>query len=250
MRLVDEILRWPQMRDGCDIHALTSHLTAKANQLLSTQAVEDALRWLSVRELVTRDGDQVWLSEPDRRELDLYGKLEGRLNSNALLERIGVSGSEYVFQNTALGGARGDGPLTRPDFTLAAIRSWRFDPQRTLEVFSFEVKNRAGATIPAVYEAVAHGRFVHYPYLVCPRSQLDEAANEALRTACVRERIGLILFDIVVPGEGDFNIERLEVAHEAERRAPDPVLVQRHLERRLSLENCMTLEAYAARAGG
>lgn len=248
--MVDEIQKWPQMREGCDVHALTSHLTAKANRLLSAQEVEEALRWLSVRELVAREGDRVWLSEPDRRELDLYGQLEGHLKSSSLLGRIGVSGKEFVFQKTALGGARGDGPLTRPDFTLAAIRSWRFDPQRTLEVFSFEVKNRAGATIPAVYEAVAHGRFAHYPYLVCPRSRLNDAANESMLTACVREGIGLIFFDIVVPGDGGFIVERLEVVQEAERRAPDPVFVQRHLESRLSAENCMSLEAYASRAIG
>lgn len=248
MGLVDEIQKWPQMREGCDVHALTSHLTATANRLLSSQDVEDALRWLTVRELVSRDGDKLWLSEPDRRELDLYGELEGHLQARPLLERIGVSGKEFVFQKTALGGVRGDGPLTRPDFTLAAIKSWRFDPERTLEVFSFEVKNRAGATIPAVYEAVAHGRFAHYPYLVCPRSRLSDATNETMRTACVKEGIGLILFDIVVPGDGGFKIERLEVVQEAERRAPDPVLVQRHLESRLSKENCANLEAYAKRA--
>ncbi len=250
MPLVDEIQKLPQMREECDVHALTSYLSAKANRLLSLQDVEDALRWLEVRDLVSRDGDKVWLSEPDRRELELYGALEGLLKSSLLLERIGVSGNEYVFQKTALGGVRGDGPLTRPDFTVAAIRSWRFDPQRTLEVFSFEVKNRAGASIPAVYEAVAHGRFAHYPYLVCPRSRLNDATNEAMVTACVREGIGLVFFDIVVPGDGGFVIECLEVVQEAERRAPDPVLVQRHLESRLSRENCMSLEAYATRAGG
>jgi hypothetical protein len=247
--LLEEILKWPQMREGCDVHALTSYLAARANRRLSSMEVEEALGQLAVRELITRDGDRIWLSEPDRRELDLYGPLEGLLKSAAVLERIGVLGSELVLQNTALGGVRGNGPLTRPDFTLAAIRSWRFDPQRTLEVFSFEVKNRAGATVPAVYEAVAHGRFVHYPYLVCPRSRLNDAANEVMRTACVREGIGLIVFDIVVPGDGGFAIEQVEVVQEAERRTHDPLLVQRYLESRLSDENCVNLEAYVKRVG-
>ena len=48
--------------------------------------------------------------------------------------------------------AGSEGRYSRPDITLAAIRAWKYDPKRTLEVYSFEVKNRKGSNVPAVYE--------------------------------------------------------------------------------------------------
>ena len=67
-----------------------------------------------------------------------------------------------------------------PDFTLAVIKSWRFDPRRSLEVYSIEVKRRSGTSVASVYEAVAHGRFAHHPYLVCPGSTLVEVLKECI----------------------------------------------------------------------
>jgi hypothetical protein len=248
--LVREILQWSEARSGCDIHALTGYLSARLNRRLSFGEVEEALNSLASRELIERHGERVWLCEPDRRELDLYDAIEGHLKSSELLEQLGVQGSRFVFQKTALGGPRGDGPLTRPDFTLAVIQCWKFDPVRTLGVFSFEVKNRAGATIAAVYEAVAHGRLVHYPYLVCPRSDLNESVNEEIRTACSREGVGLIWFNICVPSNGRFNIPGVELAEKAERRSPDPLLIQRHLESRFSPQNCASLIELARGGSG
>ena len=171
--LVKEILAWPVAIQGCQIDALTSHLSGRLNQRLSQPDIDAALTWLAARGLIERRADQIWLSEPERPELELYDHLAPLLASTSMLGALGVQGSRYIFQKTASGGRLGDGPLTRPDFTLAAIRSWRFDPGRTLEVFSFEVKNRGGATVASVYEVVAHGRLVHHPYLVCPRSRFD-----------------------------------------------------------------------------
>jgi hypothetical protein len=104
-----------------------------------------------------------------------------------------------------------------PDFTLAVIKSWRFDPGSSLEVYSFEVKRRGGTSLTSVYEAVAHGRFVHHPYLACPRSRLDAKQNADLQTACVREGVGLILFDIVVDQTPQFWINDVEMVEEAVR---------------------------------
>ncbi|MGA7329470.1 MAG: hypothetical protein WBX25_34570 [Rhodomicrobium sp.] len=70
--------------------------------------------------------------------------------------------------------------------------------------------------------------------------------NEAIREACIREGVGLILFDIVVAeGGNNFTIENLKLMEKAERRTPDPFLVQRHLEKRLSIENCDLLAELA-----
>jgi hypothetical protein len=112
---------------------------------------------------------------------------------------------------------------------------------RSVDVFSFEVKNRAGAKIDAVYDAHAHGRFVHYPYLVCPRSRLFPERTEEIRQACRDEDVGLILFDLVVDDEGDFSIERLEVKHKAQRRPIEQRVVENHLANRFSAENAATL---------
>ena len=243
--LSDEILDWPPLPGGGDIDVLTGYLANRAKRLISRDEVETALRSLCSQELVERSGAQIRLSEPDRRELDLYGPLEEQLQTSMVIEGIGVASREFIFQKTATGGNLGDGRLSRPDFTLAAIRSWRFDPQRTLEVYSFEVKNRAGASVSAVYEAVAHGRFAHHPYLVCPRSRFDPAFNSEILDACVREGIGLITFDIVVPIGGSFEVGAIQVVRQAVRRSPDPQLVERHLERRLCDENRSKLQTYA-----
>lgn len=243
--LLDEILSWPPLVEGGDVDVLNGYLANRAGRLISRDEVEATLRSLCSQELVERSGAQIRLSEPDRRELDLYGPLEALLQTSTVFGAIGVASREFVFQKTATGGLLGDGRLSRPDFTLAAIRSWRFDPQRTLEVYSFEVKNRAGASVSAVYEAVAHGRFAHHPYLVCPRSRFDPTFNSEILDACVREGIGLITFDIVVPIGGSFEVGGVQVVSQAERRSPDPQLVERHLERRLYEENRSKLETYA-----
>jgi hypothetical protein len=53
----------------------------------------------------------------------------------------------------------------------------------------------------------------------------------------VRVGVGLIVFDIVVHDSGNFTIENLKLVQKAERRTPDPLLVQRYLENRFTLEN-------------
>ena len=135
-----------------------------------------------------------------------------------------------------------------PDFTLVVVKSWRFDPRRSLEVYSFEVKRRAGTSVASVYEAVAHGRLTHHPYLVCPRSSLDLVLMSELKTACVREGVGLIMFDIVASLDR-FRLERIELLIEAVRRSPDPQIIESHLSKRLSAENCARLEQLAKGEG-
>jgi hypothetical protein len=209
--LADDILRWPPLLGGGDIEVLTQDLMRNGNRLISRNEVDVALQALTRCELIERNGPRVRAVEPERPETELYEPLEAHLRSPAILSGIDVTSSEFVFQKTATGGPRGDGRLSRPDFTLAAICSWRFDPQRTLEVYSFEVKNRGGTSVSAVYEAVAHGRFAHHPYLVCPRSRLHQESNEGIIEACNREGVGLIMFDIVVSDSGDFSLEALQV---------------------------------------
>ena len=150
-----------------------------------------------------------------------------------------------MLQNTSRGGALGEGRLTRPDFTLAAVRRWRFDPVTTLDVYSFEVKNRAGSSVAAVYEALAHGRFVNYPYLVCPRSLFDESLNRALKSTCEREGVGLFLFDIEVTQPRDYSVTNVSLHVRAERGAPDPFETEKFLDNRLNEPNKVRLQQLA-----
>jgi hypothetical protein len=243
-RLIEEILAWQPAVSGCDLGALTSHLSFQVRRRLSEDEVNSAVLWMTRRGLLARQGDQVWRSEPDRPELELYPQLEQLLISDAVLDILGVPVGTFVFQKTASGGRAGNGRLSRPDFTLAAMQLKRFE--RRLDVYSFEVKNRSGAELPSVFEAFAHGRLTHFPYLVCPRSRLAPQKTSELRAACVSQKVGLILFDIEEDGEGEFRLGNLVVESIADRRTPPTTDVQSHLEKRLSSRNCAALEKLAA----
>jgi hypothetical protein len=243
--IVELILAWPQAKAGFQINVLAGHLAGHLNRVVGEREIQNALAQLEARELITTERDQYWLTEPDRPERDLYAPLIEALTSEGLLTVLGVIPHPHVFQLTATGGIRGDGRLSMPDFTLAVIKSWRFDPRSSLEVYSFEVKRRGGTSLTSVYEAVAHGRFAHHPYLVCPRSHLDTRQNADLQTACAREGVGLILFDIVVDQTPRFRVDHVEMVEEAERHSPDPRLVEQYLAKRLGVENCAKLQGLA-----
>ena len=175
--------------------------------------------------------------------MQLYDSLSRQFLARKFLKSLGVEPGTYVFQDTSTGGRRGHGPLTRPDFTLAAIKPGRFE--RAIEVTTFEVKNRSGANVNSVYEVVAHGRVSHLPFLACPRSKLDVAKIDGIRRASAKEKIGLILFDIVEDGEGHFTTANVQIDMRPDRRSPDRSDVQKHLEGRLTRENCAELEELA-----
>lgn len=247
--IIAAIVAWPEKnkKETCDFQALVHHVGKSLNGTIRSKAVLEAIRVLQDRQLIELVGTKCRLREADLPERDLYDLLEAEFTKTALRENLGLRAEAYVFQKTATGGPLGSGLLSKPDFTLAAIQSWRFDPERTLEVYSFEVKNRAGAAINAVYEAVAHGRLVHHPYLVCPRSQLDAAFNEGIQKACEHEGVGLILFDLAVE-HGTYSLDRFTLAARPQRRSPDPWLVQQHLENRLTQDNQEKLAAFATEA--
>ena len=243
--IVAVILGWDEAKSGFQFNALGGHLNYTLNQVVSEAEIIAALTELGENELIEQERGVYRLSEPDRPELELYEPLEAGFQTNGIWSRLGIDRHQWVFQKTAAGGVRGAGRLSMPDFTLAAIKSWRFDPRRSLEIYSFEVKRRAGTSVASVYEAVAHGRFAHHPYLVCPRSNLDRSLNSELKDACLKEGVGLILFDIVVEPPNRFSLKRIELIEEAVRRSPDPQMIEEHLSKRLSAANCQRLERMA-----
>ena len=52
-------------------------------------------------------------------------------------------------------------------------------------------------------------------------------------------------FDIVAIPPDRFRLERIELVLEAVRRSPDPQIIEEHLSKRLSAENCGRLERLA-----
>ena len=241
--IIEVILGWPDAIKGFEINALAGYLNKSLHRNVTKAEIDAAMAQLRDLERVDSERGVHYLTEPDRPELDLYAPLEAAFQVSGVFAALGIDRHEWVFQKTATSGVRSAGRLSMPDFTLAAIRSWRFDPRRSLEVYSFEVKRRAGTSLASVYEAVAHGRFIHHPYLVCPRSVLEPLQNAQLKTACAREGVGLIFFDIVVDPFKNFRLERLEVIEKAVRRTPDPQEVEAYLSKRLTAANCLALES-------
>jgi hypothetical protein len=241
--LVQEILAWPQASSGCHFLALISHLTRQVNEPLSEPEVREAITWLSDRGLVYFDGNALRLSEPDRPELQLYPSLAQRFTAPRFLASLGVEPGTFVFQDTSASARRGRGPLTCPDFTLAAVKSDRF--QRSVEVTTIEVKNRSGANLEAVYKVIAHGRISHFPFLACPRSKLEAAKIESIRKASEEQDIGLILFDIVLDGQRGLHTKNVRVEVRPKRRSPDMGELKKHLEALFTPDNCAQLEELA-----
>ena len=148
--IVPVILGWDQAKSGFHVNALAGHLSFMLNRVVSQAEIISALTELGESELIEHDTGTYRLCEPDRPELELYAPLEqGFQADGGILSQLGIERHQWVFQRTAAGGVRGAGRLSMPDFTLAAIKSWRFDPRRSLEVYSFEVKRRSAAAAPS-----------------------------------------------------------------------------------------------------
>lgn len=182
--------------------------------------------------------------EWDAPERCFYPGLEVKLTASEFLRKLDIESRATVFHETASGGAIGTGQFSRPDFTLATVRRFRFDPIKHLDVVTFEVKNRAGTSLLAVHEALAHSRFAHYSFVVIPRSNLLPKSVEGMRDSCAEHGLGLITFSIqsIEPSVklGDLNLELAPV-----RKSPDPMRVERFLENRLPPHKQAALELLA-----
>lgn len=227
-----EVLSWEALKEGAPLGVIKQRLESKQNRDISEAEVIEALDALVSKELLQKQGSQWKLSEPERDEYSLYPSLILRFKQQKFLSQLGVQPKSFVIEDTSR--AVGvEGRYSRPDITLAAVHTWIYDPQTTLEVYSFEVKNRKGSIVPAVYEALAHARFVNHPYLVVPSSRLQTQNLNLIRRTCEREGVGLIFFDLkastINPG---FEIDNLTLEVEAERRPTNPRVVEDFLNTR------------------
>ena len=213
-------------------------------QAISRSDFSEALSSLEEAGLVAVQGRQMKLVEFDAPEKELYDPLEEALNEQGFLNQIRVSKPQSVFHRTAYGGAIGSGQFSRPDFTLATIRQFAFDPASYLDVVTFEVKNLAGTNLLAVHEALAHARFGHYSFVVIPKSSLDPSIVEMTKQHCTEHGLGLITFRIKAV-EPVVQISDLKVIVHAVRNLPDPHRVERFLTERLPPEKQETLKQLA-----
>ena len=209
--------------------------------------VEEALKTLERDGTVQAlDGGGRWaLRQFDVPESDLYQPIFEQLpTSNAGCD-LGLSSPSRVGKRTAEGGPA-FGRYSVPDLLFAVIQSWKFDPQRTLDVFSVEIKNRKGTNVTAVYEALGQGRFVHYPVLVVPRSPVEAPMIDQVEHACEREGVGLVLFNLLPGMDGArLRITDLQTVVLPQRRVTAPRDVERFLTYQLSKNERDRLEALA-----
>lgn len=201
---------------------------------LHRQTYGAAIDWLAAQQMVGIAGKTLWRREPDFEERELVPSVELYLRGPDLQEQLKLRENTYIVENTTVGGRVGTGTWSRPDFTVAAIRRFRFHPSPHLDVFSFELKNRRGKGVVAVHEALAHARFAHYPYLVCPRSELNTEEDEFLRMECAALGVGYITFLLHVKDDARPNVTNFAWANRAQRMSPDPEKVDQHLRDRLS----------------
>ncbi len=220
-----------------DLHIRTGRLLGAA---VSDQLFKEALRALSEQQTIRVESFQVKLSEPDFPERDLEDQVEKWLFGPNAFEALRLARDDAVVQKTTVGGRQGSGLWSRPDFTIATVRRRKYDPWRRLDVLAFELKNLAGTSLLSVHEALAHTRFAHYAYLVCPLSKLAPERSRDIQQNCVSHGIGMISFQMAIDGGkprlGDFTIEV-----PATRKSPDPDIVDRYIDDRMTADNAQRL---------
>ncbi len=205
----------------------------------------DALASLVAKRDVTRDARKVRRSEPDFPERVLEDPIQTWLFGDAAFAQLRLSQEHAVVQRTTVGGRQGSGLWSRPDFTIATIRQRKYDPLRHLDVLAFELKNLAGASLLSVHEALAHSRFAHYAYLICPRSLVHPEYLGDIQQNCVAHGVGLISFSMGIGEHQAPRVSDVRIEVSAARKAPDPDLVDRYIEDRMTPENAARLQRIA-----
>jgi len=234
-RIVLEVLSDGSARRLSELETLT--MRALGKPIKDETVYKDAIAALQSRRLVTLTGQEVRRSEPDFPERDLEPPVEAYLASDAAFAQLGFNRDFTVWQKTARGGRAGTGTWSRPDFTIATIRRRKYDPVRHLDLVAFELKNLAGSTVVAVHEALAHTRFAHYAFLVCPRSALNAGVQSAIRDSCAQHGIGLLTFDLGVGREQTPALKGFNIEVDARRKSPEPDLVDSYIDDRFDEEN-------------
>lgn len=97
------------------------------------------------------------------------------------------------------------GHWSRPDMATIAYRRGIYTPSWEASLYSFEVKCYSTVNQAAVYEAVAHTRFVHYSYLLWQEEDMPSAERWQIVDLCREFGVGAITTTI----PSDINTYRL-----------------------------------------
>ncbi len=232
-------------KDGSiSLSELELRIARSIGEPIDREEFEDALKQVASAERY-RDG-RVRMTEPDLPEAGLMGRVGVFLTSDGALEAIMAKRDLTLLEDTSFAGARGTGTYSRPDFVMATIRRFKFDPASFLDVYSFELKNRQGANLQGVHETLAHARFAHYSFYVIPRSRIRPEQTDDLIRACSRYDLGVITFTIGQnQSVGHFRFEQFP-----KRRAPDPSEIEAFIENRFSREKQESLKSWARHPHG
>lgn len=213
---------------------------------IQSKELDAAVEQLEANGDVKIKGEQISRPALPFAELELEPQVELYLQSAACCKELKIEPARTVLRKTAREGARDTGKFSKPDFTIATVRKLKYDPLRYLDVLTFELKTAAGATLAGVHEALAHTRFAHYAYLVCPRTRVSESRKFELREECGRHGVGLMTFDLALRYDKKPDLFNFAVEIKPLRKAPDPFDVEAFLEHKLEDGQLKKLEEIAA----
>jgi hypothetical protein len=199
---------------------------------------EAASQWLADRHRAAVGPALIQYADHDCPELDLYSFIEHEITQAEFRASLGLQSESTIIERTHIGGAQSTGQWSRPDFTLATIRRWTYDPQKRLDIIALEAKCRSGVNVAAVFESLAHTRFAHYACVVLPRPTRGQHSDAdrwaAIRAACSAHGIGLLAFDLEYRPIDGTHVGGWQMEIAPERHSPDPQMAQKFIEDRFT----------------
>lgn len=172
-------------------------------------------------------------SIPDySKEVELYEPISRVLRShwskaqgfdNSLVEITAKQGSKST-----------GGKWSRPDVAAVGYRTFRFLPNRIMEVVSFEIKPTNTFDVTSVYEALAHRRAATHSYVlghVPPSARADmEIQIDTITKEAKKLGIGVII------AEDPTDFDTWDQVLDADRIEPDPARLNDFLMTQISSE--------------
>jgi len=117
------------------------------------------------------------------------------------------------------------GTFTRPDYTAALRKEYRYLP-KTIEVITFEIKPESDVTVLGVMEALSHRESSHRAFvLYALSSRAFNASQEGKRIIELASKYGVGVIVSDTPGD----LESWEILVEEERNVPDPDRLERFI---------------------
>lgn len=192
----------------------------------------DNLNPVAVADVAARaERADVSRSEVDVRELDLYDPVQRQLEKN-WGKRHDLD--QCYCEITAQQGRRDTGgSWSRPDLTAVGLKKYEFLPEKSLDVFSFEVKAANDVSIKGVLEALAHREAATRSYVIYFTAGRDFVNfPEAVRIEEIAVRHGI---GVLAAKEID-DFETWNEISAAARGNPDPDNLETFIKRTLSDE--------------